>query len=222
MDVQHPLSWVAILRFLKLLIWDVCTEGGLEAKMQKHKSPHTHKHLSHQPGKHPSIFSTADCELLSNAGFHWQVLWSRISIALVSVAEVMGQSCLSRAAKLWREAFESATLWRSAFRQKHGGEKVPGSLEILFSIPESRHPCCLTDDPSLCLWTSTHCQASGHWFWIAKKHTVTKAWSKTRHVKRFDLPQPEQKILLLYPIKTPAGQSMNGNTRERERDFTLL
>lgn len=70
--------------------------GGRDAKKanKKNANPHfrtTNWHSSifpHQPGKHPSISSTADCELLSNAGFRWQALWSRISIALVS--EVMG------------------------------------------------------------------------------------------------------------------------------------
>lgn len=50
-DVQHPLSWVAILHFLKLLIWDVCTGvvvgGGEDAKM----SAHTHTQTSFSPAR---------------------------------------------------------------------------------------------------------------------------------------------------------------------------
>ena len=77
-------------------------EGFLMGSMHKqilHILTHTHTHIALISQETPLYLATADCELLSNAGFHWEVLWSHISIAVVSVAEVMGQSCRSRAAK---------------------------------------------------------------------------------------------------------------------------
>ena len=67
--------------------------------------PHTHKtHISLISQETPLYLATADCELLSNAGFHWEVLWSHISIAVLSVAEVMKRSRRSHTAELWKSA----------------------------------------------------------------------------------------------------------------------
>lgn len=57
-----------------------------------HRRTHTHTHIPPISQETPLYLATADCELLSNAGFHWQVLRSHISVAVASVAEVMGQS----------------------------------------------------------------------------------------------------------------------------------
>lgn len=63
------------------LIWGrVRRGGGWRVRCKKTRKPPLSRANSHtsifsrQPGKHPSIFSTADRELLSNAGFRWQVL----------------------------------------------------------------------------------------------------------------------------------------------------
>lgn len=59
---------------------------------------HTHAFLISQ--ETPLYLATADSELLSNTEFHWELLWSRISVAVASAAEVMGQSCCSYAAEV--------------------------------------------------------------------------------------------------------------------------
>lgn len=84
--------------------------NGLNAQHKQILPTHTHTHISLISQETPLYLATADCELLSNAGFHWEVLWSHISIAVVSVAEVMGQSLSQLQSKTLKETLES--LWR--------------------------------------------------------------------------------------------------------------
>ena len=67
-------------------MWGLCTKGD-HANLHIHT--HTHMHLFHQPGNSPV---SCHCGLWV-ARQRGLSLWSPISVAVLSVAEVMGQSC---------------------------------------------------------------------------------------------------------------------------------
>lgn len=156
---------------------------------------HIHTPLS-STRKTPLYLATPECQLLSNAGFHWQVLW--ISIAVVSVAKVMRQSF---EAKLWNLCiyFWSETIY---------------NIKNVFSYPwSSTLSSQLTYRESFALLVDVWCLTPG------PQRAIVKALLDQRLdlipvvSKESDLPHSD---LLYYPFKIPVGQRVNWKMRQRE------
>lgn len=167
---------------------------------------HIHTHISLISQETPLYLATADCELLGNAGFHWEVLWSHISIAVASVAEVMGQSCRSYRAELWRRRLKKSVMCLTFISATSSAtETVRNTKNAPFCPRPSAKTLSseLTYTRSLAIHTDFKLTGLGS----LVCNSMAKAWRDQRPdlipvvSKDSYPPHSEQKILLHYPIK---------------------
>lgn len=156
-------------------------------------SPFAHKlaqqHLRSSARKTPFHLLTADCELLSNAGHSV----ASIVKSHLCCSGVWGDEGHRRRYHTGGEKkqlnFKEVCVFEGPYSREgkwNNKKKACGSLASLFSflvrLLRQRLlfllPCCLTCDPSPCLWTRSPCWAPGHWFWMVESTPWPIAWFK--------------------------------------------